>query len=134
MTTPFWCLFATVLIPYVLAGVGAGQRKAQLGVVDNKNWRANQLPKLEGMGSRVYSAQANAWEAVALFTAAVAVAHLAGADERLSAIAAIVFVIARVLHALLYLADLDKLRTLVFLVGWGCCIWLFVLAARASAG
>lgn len=133
MTTPFWCLFATVLIPYVLAGLGAAQRKAQLGAIDNKNWRVSQLPKLEGVGARVYSAQANAWEAVALFTAAVVVAHLAGASPRLSAIASLVFVAARILHAVLYLADLDKLRTLTFLVAWGCCIWLFLLAARGAA-
>jgi len=132
MTVPFWCLLVTVLIPYVLAGFGAAQRQSQLGEIDNKNWRVNQLPRLTGIGARVYSAQANAWEAVGMFTAAVAVAHLAGADARLSAMAAVTFVGARMLHAVLYLADLDKLRTLTFLVGWGCCLWLFVLAARAG--
>ena len=131
MTTPFWVLLVTVLVPYVLAGVGAAQRKAQLGTVDNHNWRANQLPKLTGMGSRVYSAQANAWEAVGIFTAAVVVNHLAGGDERLSAIAALTFLGARVAHAGLYLADLATLRTVAFLVGWGSCLWLFGLAIRA---
>ena len=131
MTIPFWVLFAVVLIPYLLAGFGAAQRKKQLGTVDNNDWRSRQLPKLTGVGSRCYAAQANAWEAVAMFTAAAVVAHLAGADERLSATAAVVFLGARVLHAVLYLADLATLRSVVFVVGWGCCVWLFVLAMRA---
>ena len=128
MTISFWCLFITVLIPYVLAGIGVAQRQAQFGSVDNKDWRKNQLPELTGLGSRVYAAQANTWEAVALFTAAVTVAHLAGADPESSTLAAILFLAARVLHTVLYLADLDKLRSLVFVVGFGSCMWLFGLA------
>ena len=111
---------------------GAFQRKKQLGEVDNRNWRANQLPKLTGVGSRAYAAQANTWEAIALFTAAVTVAHLAGADERLSAIAAIAFLIARLLHTILYLADLATVRSFAFVIGWASCLWLFVLAIRAG--
>ncbi|HIK84523.1 MAG TPA: hypothetical protein EYG08_05365, partial [Myxococcales bacterium] len=38
---------------------------------------------------------------------------------------AIVWVISRVLHGILYLANLDSLRTLSFLVGIGCSIALF---------
>ncbi len=131
MTVPFWSVLIMLLIPYALAGFGAFQRQKQLGVVDNKNWRADQLPELTGAGARAYSAQANAWEAVAMFTAAVVVAHLAGADPELSSIAAMIFIVARIAHAILYIADLDKLRTVVFLVGWGCCLWLFGLAATA---
>jgi uncharacterized MAPEG superfamily protein len=59
------------------------------------------------------------------------VAHLAGADPRLSAIAAGVFLGTRVLHPILYIADIATARSIVFLVGLGCNIWLFVLAARA---
>lgn len=129
MTTPFWVLFAVALIPYALAGFGAYQRHAQLGVVDNNDWRTNQLPKLTGAGSRAYAAQANAWEAVAFFTAAVAVSHLGGADADAAATTSLVFLAARIAHAVCYLADLATLRTIVFLVGWGSCIRLFLLAA-----
>jgi len=45
---------------------------------------------------------------------------------------AITFVITRILHPTCYLADLDKLRSVVFLVGLGCIVALFVAAARAS--
>ena len=132
MTTPLWCLVATALIPYGLAGFGAYMRQQQLGSVDNKNWRHSQLPNLTGAGARAYSAQANAWEAVAFFTVCVLVAHLSGADPQASATAALAFLVARVLHAVLYIADLDKLRTVVFLVGWGACLYLVYLAAQAT--
>jgi uncharacterized MAPEG superfamily protein len=101
-------------------------------MVDNRNWRAEQLPKLTGLGARVYAAQANAWEALGMFTAAVAVAHLSGADPDQSALAAGTFLTARLLHGAFYLADLDKLRTGVFLIGWGSCLWLFGLAMVAG--
>jgi uncharacterized MAPEG superfamily protein len=127
MTTPFWCLLAAVVLPYLLAFTGASYRKRELGSVDNRNPRL-QVQQLTGTGARCYAAQQNAWEALAVFTAAVTVAHLAGADAGKSAIAALVFIAARVLHAVCYIADQDKLRSLAFITGFGCCIWLFVLA------
>ena len=131
MTVPLSCLVLLVFIPYLLAGAGAWQRKVQLGEVDNKNWRATQLPKLTGVASRIYSAQANTWEAIGLFTVCVVAAHLAGADAQQSAIAAVIFLAARVIYTVLYLADLDKLRTAVFLVGQFACLRLMYLAAIA---
>jgi uncharacterized MAPEG superfamily protein len=41
----------------------------------------------------------------------------------------VIFVAARLLHAIAYLANIDLLRTLVFTVGLGCCIGLFVISA-----
>jgi uncharacterized MAPEG superfamily protein len=130
MTTPFWCLLIAVLFPYVLAGIGGYFRAQQFGTLDNKNPRI-QAAALEGVGARVYAAQQNAWEALLVFAAAVFVAHLAGANAQLAAIAAMVFILARVGHAILYLANLDMPRTGIFLVGLGSCVWLFVLAALA---
>jgi uncharacterized MAPEG superfamily protein len=130
MTTPFWCLLAAVLIPYVLAMTGGYFRMKQFGSVDNKHPRA-QAAALEGAGARACAAQQNAWEALPVFAAAVFVAHLAGADPQSSATAAVVFVVARVLHPVAYIANVDVARSLLFLVGLGSCIWLFALAARA---
>lgn len=130
MTTPLWCLFIVSLIPFVLAGVGGYHRTKQFGRVDNNEPR-EQAAKLEGAGARATAAQANAWEALALFTAAVSVNHFAGGDPGSAAIAAVVFVVARVLHPICYLADIATARSLVFLVGLGACISLFVQAARA---
>ncbi|MCG8592520.1 MAG: MAPEG family protein [Proteobacteria bacterium] len=132
MTTPFWCLLVAVLIPYGLAGLGGYHKHRQFGSVDNRSPR-EQAASLTGTGARVVAAQKNAWEALPVFGAAVLVAHAAGADPRLSAVAAVVFVIARVLHAGFYVGDLAPLRSLAFLVAFGCSLWLFGLAAVASS-
>jgi len=128
MSIPFWSLLVAALMPIVLAWVGGYFRQKQLGVVDNKQPRA-QYVLLKGAGARAVAAQQNAWEALAIFTVAVFVAHLAGADAATSALAAEIFIVARVFHAVFYIADKDALRSLAFIVGLGCSIWLFVMAA-----
>jgi uncharacterized MAPEG superfamily protein len=130
MTTPFWCLLFAVLAPYVITGVGAKFRTDQLGSLDNRHPRV-QANELQGIAARAYAAQQNAWEALAVFTAAVMVAHLAGADPGASASASLVFVLARTLHAIAYIANQPVVRSTAFLTGLLCCLTLFGLAARA---
>ena len=130
MTTPLWCLLVAVLIPYVLAGVGGYFKTKQFGSVDNNNPRA-QSATLEGAGARAVAAQSNAWEALGVFSAAVLMGHLAGADPGLSATAALLFIAARAVHPILYIADIPTFRSISFLVGLGSCLWLFGLAAIA---
>lgn len=130
MTIPFWCVLIVLLIPYILAPLGGYFRVRQLGELDNKHPR-QQVTQLEGIGSRAYAAQQNAWEAVPVFGLAVVIAHLAGADPAASATTAVVFVITRILHAIVYLANVDIVRSLVFLISLICVGRLFVLAALA---
>jgi uncharacterized MAPEG superfamily protein len=130
MTTPFWCLLFAVLFPYVLAGIAAKLRIDQLGSLDANHPRV-QASELRDAAARAYAAQHNAWEALGVFTAAVVVAHLAGADAGASAMAALVFVAARVLHAVAYIANQPVLRTLAFVTGLISCLMLFGLAASA---
>jgi len=128
MTTPFWCLLVVVFLPFVLAMVGGYYRGQQSGGGDNKNPRV-QAARLEGAGARAYAAQANAWEALAMFTAAVMVAHLTGVPPAEAAPWAIGFVVARLLHPIFYIIDQDKLRSGSFMLGLVCIIALFVKAA-----
>jgi len=130
MTTPMWCLLVIAFMPYVLALLGIYYRIEQFGDWDNANPRA-QYARLEGAGWRVWAAQQNAWEALGLFTATVAVAHLAGADAEKSAVAAVVFLATRLLHPVLYVANLATLRSIAVGVGLFSCIYMFVLAADA---
>lgn len=130
MTTPFWCVLVAIGIPYVLSAAGGYFRTRQFGSLDNNHPRA-QAAALEGVGARAYAAQQNAWEALPVFGLSVVIASLAGADPASSSLASLVFVAARVLHAVFYLADLAPLRSLSFIVGLGCCVWLFRLAAIA---
>jgi len=127
VTTPFWCLFLTCLLPYVWGPISVLERKSQLGSLDNKNPRAQQA-KLTGRGARAIGAHKNAF---ATFAPAVLVAHLAGADPVWSARLALTFLVARIAHGALYLADLDVPRSLSFGVAMACTVGLFVLAIQA---
>jgi uncharacterized MAPEG superfamily protein len=128
MTTPFWCLFVIVLMPFVLSPVVVWQRMRQFGKVDNKNPRQQQA-QLTGLGARAQAAENNAFEALPVFASAVLVSHLAGAAVGTAATLSLVFVAARVVHAVCYLADIDALRSLAWLVGMVCCVGLFVASA-----
>ena len=123
MTTPLRCLLIVALLPYLLAWVGGYLKVRQFGRLDNKNPR-QQTARLEGVGARIAAAQANAWEALGLFTAAIVVAHLGGQDPARAAWLSQLFVATRLLHPVFYGLDLDKLRSLVFIVGLGCVIGL----------
>ncbi len=132
MTTPFWCLAIGCFLPYVWGPFALSARLKLPGGLDNKNPRT-QYTQLTGSAAHAIAAQANAFEALAVFTAAVIVAHLAHADPVWSARLAVAWLVARVLHGFFYLADLDALRSLIFFVGIACDVGLFVLAARAVA-
>ena len=60
------------------------------------------------------------------------VGHAAGADLGASAWTALVVMDARLLYSVCYIADLAALRSLIFAVGLGGCVWLFLLAACCS--
>ena len=130
MTTPLWCLVIVALLPYALSFSGGYFRMRQLGAIDNKHPRL-QVAKLEGVGARAYAAQGNAWEALGFFTAAIVVLHLANPEAARGSTAAnlsLVFLATRIAHPILYLANLDLLRSVVFLVGLGCVFGLFWIA------
>ncbi len=130
MTTPFWCLVVIAGMPIGLAFVGDYFRQTDLGSIDNSDPRG-QAARLQGAGARAYAAQANAWEALPVFAIAVFLAHLTGGDPSRSAIASVVFVIARVAHAVCYIAGWSTLRSVSFLAAFGCCVWLVVIASGA---
>jgi uncharacterized MAPEG superfamily protein len=131
MTTPFWCVLIAGLLPYVWVGIAAGERRKQFGNVDNKLPRLQEA-QLAGRGARAMGAHNNAFETFSFFAASVIIAHIAGRILGWSAIFALAFVVARIVHGFLYLADIDVARSLMFGVA-RCSIALFVLAARAAA-
>ena len=130
MTTPLWCLLIVALLPYLLAFSGAYFKMRQFGAVDNKHPR-QQAQRLEGAGARAVAAQANAWEALGVFTAVLAVLHFANPEAARGATAAnlsLGFLGTRLLHPIFYLANIDVARSLVFVVGFGCAIGLLWIA------
>lgn len=131
MNTPLACLVAVTFFPIVLSWVSGYYRQKTLGSVDNNNPRT-QCSKLEGAGARAVAAQSNAWEALAMFSAALLAAQIAGVVAGAAvANVCLLFVVMRVLHGLFYIADKAPLRSIAFIVGVGCCIRIFYLALVA---
>jgi uncharacterized MAPEG superfamily protein len=124
MNTVLACLLIAVLLPYVLAGIGGYHKGKQLGKVDNNNPRA-QAAQLTGVGARAVAAQQNAWEALAVFTASLAAAIFAGVEPAALALPAMLFVAARIAHAVCYLNDLASARSGSFFVATLACLWIF---------
>jgi uncharacterized MAPEG superfamily protein len=124
MTLALWCLMVASLLPIACAGIA----KWGFRGFDNNNPR-EWLAKQQGWRARAHAAQLNSWEALAIFTAAVLSAHLAGAAQDTVDALAAGFVVARVAYVGCYLADRASLRSLVWLVGLGLSIALFVVGA-----
>jgi uncharacterized MAPEG superfamily protein len=131
MTIPFWCLLVAVILPYVYFAFAAPLRIAQFGAELDKHTPRSQDPALRGRAARAQGAHTNGLEALAYFSPAVIVAHLAHADPEWSARLAVGFVVCRLVHGAAYLGDRPPLRTAFFALGFLASLGLFILAARA---
>ena len=124
MTTALWCLMIAALLPIVCTGIAKWGFK---GFDNNRprEWLARQ----DGWRARANAAQQNSWEAFAIFSAAVLTAHVVEAPQaRVDAIA-IAFISTRLLYIWCYVMDFANLRSLVWMVGLGLSISLFVISA-----
>jgi len=124
-------LFILALFPIVLSSIGGYFRVKQFGYLDNQHPRAQQA-KMEGPGARAIAAQHNTWEALAFYSMVILVAFASGVDLYSLTVPALIFLGARLLHAIFYLANLATLRTIAFSVGFFDCIYIFAVAATAS--
>ena len=126
MTVPFVCVLVAWLLVFVpRMFVAAAQARMPEGY-DNAHPR-DQQSRLEGWGKRAQGAHLNGFEAFAPFAAAVIIAHLAHASESRATQLAIAFVVLRAVYIGLYLANLDKVRSLVWIAAFAANGALFVL-------
>ena len=124
MTTALWCVLAAGVLPYVATTVAkaGGER------YDNRDPR-QWLERQQGFRRRADNAQRNGFEAFPFFAAAVIVAQLLEApQERVDALAGI-FIGARIVYTLCYVAGWHALRSIAWLVGWVVTVTIFVTGA-----
>jgi uncharacterized MAPEG superfamily protein len=122
MELTLWCLFLAILLPLVPHAAKIYGR-LQAGF-DNHRPRA--LENLPPWVTRAAWAEANAYEALPGFIAAILVSLLMQADSGRTGTLAVIFILARLAHTVCYLMDQASMRTLVWTVGFLCTIWLFV--------
>ena len=114
MTTLIWCLFIAALLPLLAKGPVAYTMN-KLGGYNNNHPREQQS-KLTGFGARALAAHQNAFESLMIFAPAVLLAIATQHTDKNIMLLAIVHVCARIAYNILYLMDIDKLRTLVWSV------------------
>ncbi len=128
MTTAYWCVLLAALLPILWAGAAKAGGARSGSRYDNARPRES-LGALSGWPARANYAQQNSYEALPPFAAGVIIAQLCNAPQSTIDTLAITFVVARVAYGLCYMADQAGLRSLVWLVGFGSMIGLFVAAA-----
>ena len=123
--TSFICVFIASLLP--ILWIAISKIKAGFQIKNNHNPREF-LSQSSGVALRAKWAQENAWESFAPFAAAVIIAHLCQVDQNHLSLLAIVFIVARLLHGVFYLTDKAGARSIVWLIGIGCNITLYILS------
>jgi len=120
MLLSYWMIFVAALLPYSVVGIFKSQKD-----YDNANPRAWEKT-LTGIRQRAHACENNHFEAFAPFAAAVIVAQLKGAGQHHINLLAVSFIAIRVAYTIAYLADVPKLRTPLWIAGFGVVIALFV--------
>ena len=122
MTIAFWCVLIAGIMPYVSVGIAKADKR-----YDNsapRDWLATQ----EGAKKRAHAAHLNCFEAFPFFAAGVIIAYIAAAPASTINGIAIAFVLARVAYIGLYITDRASMRSIVWFVGFGLTVALFVIA------
>ena len=120
MTIAYACLLFMGLFPYVATGIA----KKGFENFDNsmpRQWLAQQT----GFRARANAAQANLFESLPLFFAAVIIASINNVPQATIDLLAIGFVIARIAFLICYLANWPTTRTIVWVAGLICVIAIF---------
>lgn len=116
LTLAYWSLIVAAMLPFVCAVVA---KKGMIGVPRQQGGYDNHLPRAwlarqTDWRARANAAQANSFEALPLFMAAVIVAHQLGVHQVRLDLLAFLFVVLRLVYILLYLADLATARSAVW--------------------
>ncbi len=117
MTTELIALAWTVMLGFVHLMLPAAFRNRETGLAYNAGPRDEPGPPLGVVTGRLKRAQANFYESLPLFIAAILIAHLAGVHTGLTAAGAWLFFWARAVYLPLYGFGVPGLRTLAWAGG-----------------
>ena len=115
-TIAYWCVLAMALLPILCAGLakksgfGKPRREGGYDNVDPRQWLAKQT----GWAARANAAQANTFECLPFFFAAVIIAHELGALQLRLDLLAVVFVVLRIMYVMMYIAGMAKMRSAIW--------------------
>jgi len=120
MTIAYYCVLVMGLLPIVAAGIA----KKGFDNYDNAQPR-EWLAKQTGFRARANAAQANLFESLPFFFAAVIIASISNAPQHRIDLLAVGFVLARIAYLVCYVANWPTTRTIVWTIGLACVVALF---------
>ena len=112
-------LTASLWIPYIVAQVVTN------GVLEAQNYVDPTQRPVPLWGQRAYRAHLNAVETFAPFAALVVLIQITGKNDWMTAFWATSFFWLRLAHAVIFLAAVPFLRTIIFVLGYVCVVGLF---------
>jgi uncharacterized MAPEG superfamily protein len=116
MTTQLTILGWTLVLALVQILLPATMRNRETGIEYNMSARDDKAPPPGRITARLQRAQANLFETLPLFAAAVLVAHVGGRDGDLTLWGCWLYLAARVVYLPLYAAGIPLVRSLVWVV------------------
>jgi uncharacterized MAPEG superfamily protein len=131
-TVAYWCVLVAVLLPLAcsyLAKFRDFARPLAKGGYDNANPRG-WLARQQGWKARANAAQANSFEALPFFIAAVLIAHQAGAPQTRLDILAVLFVTLRIIYIVMYVAGLPRTRSAIWAMAFLVNVGIFLSAVH----
>lgn len=115
--TPEFIMLAFVLVLAIVQIMwAAAARTNELGLKWNAGARDGDTPPPGKLSGRLIRAQANLFETLPLFAAAVIMAHIAGKDGQLTFLGTHLYFFGRLIYLPLYAFGVAYLRSLVWLV------------------
>ena len=115
-TIAYWCVLVAAVLPVVCAGIakyGLKRTARRAGGYDNNNPRA-WLAQQTDWRARANAAQANTFEALPFFFAAVIIAHLLQANQARLDILSLLFIGLRLAYIVMYVGNLATARSVVW--------------------
>ena len=119
MTPEFIMLAFTLILALVQIGAAGAARTVELGGKWNAGPRDEAVPPPGKLAGRLIRAQANLFETLPIFAAAVIMAHIAGKDGQLTMIGTHLYFFGRLIYLPLYAFGVPYVRSLVWLVAAG---------------
>jgi uncharacterized MAPEG superfamily protein len=132
MSSELYILGWTLVLAIVQILLPAGLRSQQTGLKWNAGPRDTPPPPPSRVCGRLQRAQANLYETLPLFAAAVLIAHVAGRESLLTLWGAALFLVARVVYVPLYAMGAPVVRSLAWVASvFGLALILFAILRPA---
>ena len=121
MPLAYWCVLIAALLPYALG------KYAKLGVPSDNRYPREDYENFPPRNRRAYAAHQNALESFPFFAVAVVIALTMGAPLYTVNVLAVLYILLRIAHALLYIFNKPTARSAVFAMAMAVNVAIFVL-------